>query len=112
MHDPCKKKYHIFLAKQVSQTGPVYAGGVEHVLEAYRRARDRTSVPRLIVTLKKLGHVYPYQQAIGSYMERSKFSKNRFERLRQPGMELASVSSEETVRLIFRLGGKRAAPRR
>lgn len=61
---------------------PGYAGGVASVLEAYRRAREEISVSRLIDTLRKLDHVYPYHQAIGFYMERAGFPPNNLHRLR------------------------------
>jgi predicted transcriptional regulator of viral defense system len=50
---------------------PAYAGGVYQVLEAFRTARGRMSTNVLVATLRKLGHAYPYQQAIGFYMERT-----------------------------------------
>jgi hypothetical protein len=65
---------------------PRYAGGVAHVLEAYRRARHDVSVPNLIATLQKLDHVYPYHQAIGFYMERAGFPSKHFARLKELGM--------------------------
>ena len=48
---------------------PFYAGGVAEVLKAYERAADRASLNRLAGMLRKLGHVYPYHQAIGFYLE-------------------------------------------
>lgn len=66
---------------------PRYAGGVEHVLEAYRRARNKISIPQLIATLQKLDHVYPYHQAIGYYLERAGFPSKQFSRLRELGMD-------------------------
>jgi len=65
---------------------PSYAGGVAHVLEAYRRARNEVSVPNLIATLQKLDHVYPYHQAIGFYMEHAGFPSKHFARLKELGM--------------------------
>jgi len=50
---------------------PVYAGGVSEVLEAYLRAKERVSLNRLAAMLKKMDFVYPYEQAIGFYLERS-----------------------------------------
>ncbi len=50
---------------------PAYAGGPQAVLEAYKRAADRVSLPTLARMLKKIGHTYPYHQAIGFYLERT-----------------------------------------
>jgi hypothetical protein len=66
---------------------PIYCGGVGKVLEAYRAARDQLSVKRLMGTLKKLGHLYPYHQAIGFYLERAGFDGEALDLARQPGLE-------------------------
>jgi predicted transcriptional regulator of viral defense system len=66
---------------------PAYAGGVFQVLEAYRAARERTSVNTLVATLKKLSYAYPYHQAIGFYMEKAGYERERFMRLRKLGLE-------------------------
>lgn len=65
---------------------PSYAGGVVEVLEAYRRAQGRCSVAKLTATLRKLGYVYPYHQAIGYYLERAGYSTESLERLRAMGL--------------------------
>lgn len=52
---------------------PSYSGGVGQVMDAYRRAKNRVIVKKLIEQLKTLKYVYPYHQAIGFYMERSGF---------------------------------------
>ncbi len=62
---------------------PSYAGGVAEVLEAYRRAADRVQVNNLVAMLRKIDFVYPYEQAIGFYMERSRAYPER--RLETPG---------------------------
>ena len=66
---------------------PAYAGGVVQVLEAYRAARARMSVNTLVATLKKLSYAYPYHQAIGFYMEKAGYERERFMRLRTLGVE-------------------------
>jgi hypothetical protein len=50
---------------------PFYAGGVFEVLKAFKLAKDRVSINRLAVMLKKIGYIYPYHQAIGFYLEKS-----------------------------------------
>jgi len=66
---------------------PIYCGGVGKVLEAYRTARDELSAKRLMATLKKLGHLYPYHQAIGFYLERAGFDGEALDLARRPGLE-------------------------
>lgn len=66
---------------------PVYAGGVFEVLAAYQAAKDRLSFNTLLATLRKLGHAYPYHQAIGFYMERAGYDEAKLSRLRDLGLK-------------------------
>jgi hypothetical protein len=50
---------------------PEYAGGIHEVLKAYRLAKDKVSVNKLVASLKKINYVYPYQQAVGFYLEKA-----------------------------------------
>ncbi len=65
---------------------PAYAGGVFEVVKAYRAAKDRVSVNTLVATLKQLGYVYPYHQAVGFYMQRAGIEPSKLERLKQLGL--------------------------
>ena len=60
-----------------------YGGGVYQVLEAYRSAKDQVSVNLLIATLRKLDYLYPYHQAIGFYMQKAGYERNRYDRFKQ-----------------------------
>jgi len=66
---------------------PAYAGGVEHVLEAYRRAKAHVSPTALLTTLKRLDYIYPFHQAVGFYMERAGFEPRDCERFRRLGLK-------------------------
>src|SRR5689334_12909510 len=47
---------------------PIYSGGVQSVLDAYRLARERAFALKIGQILRKLDYVYPYHQAVGFYM--------------------------------------------
>jgi hypothetical protein len=65
---------------------PAYAGGVFEVLKAYRTAKDRLSVNTLVATLKQLGYVYPYHQAVGFYLQRAGVEPEKLDRLKHLGL--------------------------
>jgi hypothetical protein len=65
---------------------PIYCGGVQRVLEAYRAARGVLSPNRLMTTLKRLGHLYPYHQVIGFYLERAGYGSEVLGAARRPGL--------------------------
>lgn len=67
---------------------PIYSGGPYQVLEAYRAAKDRVSVNTIVATLKKLGYMYPYHQAIGFYMQRAGYPESQYSKLKQLGLHL------------------------
>jgi hypothetical protein len=66
---------------------PAYAGGPRQVLQAYRVARDRVSVPQLIAILKGLDYVYPYHQSISFLMDMAGYSAVACNRLRDLGLD-------------------------
>jgi predicted transcriptional regulator of viral defense system len=48
---------------------PIYSGCVSEVLRAYRAAKGRLSVGKLVEVLREMNYVYPYHQAVGFYLE-------------------------------------------
>lgn len=55
---------------------PAYSGGVPHVLEAYKRARGRASISKLMALLAKFDYTYPYHQSIGFYLKRARYNES------------------------------------
>ena len=67
---------------------PVYAGGVESVLSAYKKLRGQISIDELIRYLEQINYLYPYHQAIGFYMEKADYPQNQLRKLRDIGFEI------------------------
>jgi len=57
---------------------PIYGGGVKNVLNAYKKAKNKLSIEKLVDTLIKLDYIYPYHQAIGFYLELSNVCKKSY----------------------------------
>jgi predicted transcriptional regulator of viral defense system len=64
---------------------PAYSGGVEEVLQAFKEAKGKYSVNRMLSYLKKMEFRYPYHQLIGFYLEKAGYEEkvlnllNKFE---------------------------------
>jgi len=67
---------------------PVYAGGAFEVARAFEVVRPTLSVNRLVAYLRRLNYTYPYHQAIGYYLDRTKtYSTTQLDLLRQFDIE-------------------------
>ncbi|MCJ7579834.1 MAG: hypothetical protein MUP98_04785 [Candidatus Aminicenantes bacterium] len=66
---------------------PVYGGGIHQVLSAFRAALGRLSINRLVDALNSLDYVYPYHQALGFYLERAGFPKEKLQSLSSKGIK-------------------------
>lgn len=66
---------------------PAYSGGVSNVLNAYSLARNHVSVEGLLDVLVALGHVYPYHQAVGYYLQKVGFSSQELAPIRAMGLD-------------------------
>lgn len=62
---------------------PAYSGGVAEVMKAFRLAKGQISVNRLSAMLKEVGHIYPYHQAVGFYLERAGYKPAALDLLRR-----------------------------
>src|ERR1043166_683087 len=62
---------------------PRYAGGVHEVLVAFRLAKERVSVARLLACLRALDYSYPYHQSLGFYLERAGYDQRHVARVRE-----------------------------
>jgi hypothetical protein len=54
---------------------PAYAGGVSSVLEAYKQAKGRVTIPQLMSLLEQFDYKYPYHQSIGFYLKQATYSE-------------------------------------
>lgn len=50
---------------------PQYSGGIESVLNAYKLAKEKIDLQKLRFYLDKLAFSYPYEQAIGFYLDKA-----------------------------------------
>lgn len=93
---------------------PVYAGGVVSVLSAYRnalgtasKALGSASVEKIVHVIRKLGHAYPYHQAIGFYLQRAGLPNDQTSQLHAFGLNfnfyLANGMKEATLNPDWRL---------
>lgn len=62
---------------------PIYAGGISEVQKAFLLAKDQVSINALAAMLPKIGHTYPYHQAIGFYLERAGYKSRSLDLLRR-----------------------------
>jgi hypothetical protein len=62
---------------------PGYAGGVDSVLDIYKRAIDKISINKLVAILDKLNFIYPYHQTIGFYLQSAGLKEEKLDVLRQ-----------------------------
>jgi predicted transcriptional regulator of viral defense system len=61
---------------------PAYSGGSLEILNAYKKARDKTiSVGKIISILKKNDYIYPYEQSIGFLLEKANYDKKLVNRI-------------------------------
>ncbi|MEX0998705.1 MAG: hypothetical protein WD000_01905 [Thermodesulfobacteriota bacterium] len=66
---------------------PIYSGGVKQLIEIYSRAKEQASANKIIRTLQKLNHKYPYHQSIGFLMNHAGYDKKEIDKLRDMGIQ-------------------------
>lgn len=66
---------------------PVYAGGVQNVLNAYEKLKGKVSGIAINTMLDKLDFIYPYHQAIGFYMETAGYGENDYNIFKDSGID-------------------------
>ncbi len=66
---------------------PQYSGGIQNIQKAFVNASGQFSVDKLITILKKIGHKYPYHQAIGYFMQKSnKYKEEELMKIKDLGI--------------------------
>jgi predicted transcriptional regulator of viral defense system len=59
-------------------TRPFYAGGVTQVIEAFKNAKEKIDIKKLLSYYQKMNFIYPYHQAIGFYLEKAGYEEKAF----------------------------------
>jgi predicted transcriptional regulator of viral defense system len=54
---------------------PAYSGGIPAVVNAFKLAKGRVSVTKLLAVLHQFKYVYPYHQCIGFYLKHSGYEE-------------------------------------
>jgi predicted transcriptional regulator of viral defense system len=62
---------------------PQYSGGIFSVLEAFKNARKKIDINKMIHYLDELNYIYPYHQLIGFYLDRSGYSMGDLDLLKR-----------------------------
>jgi len=91
---------------------PSYSGGVPEVLKAYKKAKGRASIKKLISMLEGLDYVYPYHEAVGFYLEKAGYTDPSINQLRDLGMnydfylahDMKEMGYSEEWRIFFPKG--------
>jgi predicted transcriptional regulator of viral defense system len=97
----------ILLATSIERTlidiavRPSYSGGLEHILYAYRAAKQRVSVEKLTDILRELDYMYPYHQSIGFLMDKAGYPAASLEALRAFGLEFDFHLGHRLIEPIF-----------
>ncbi|CAN5427946.1 hypothetical protein BH10PSE19_BH10PSE19_20430 [soil metagenome] len=55
---------------------PNYAGGVFEVLSAFKLAKEKLNIDKLLTYIEQINFAYPYKQALGFYLEKSGYNEN------------------------------------
>ena len=66
---------------------PVYSGGVSEVQKAYKLAKEKISIKKLISILWAINYIYPYLQVIGFYLQRAGVGKSELKGLKEMEMK-------------------------
>lgn len=66
---------------------PGYAGGVNHVLQCFKAAKEKIDLKKLVTLLNALDYVYPYHQALGFYLQKAGLKPNSWADLKSEGLQ-------------------------
>lgn len=80
---------------------PQYSGGVENVLELFKKAALDVNIDRMLTYLKKLKYAYPYHQSLGFYLQRAGIDEIKLKDFKGMNMEFDFYLCNEIEELAF-----------